>query len=230
MSAEPLIQLEKVTKNYRIGDETVRALAGVDLKVAEGEFIALVGPSGSGKSTMLHVIGGLDSPSSGGVIIAGSNLSQASDSQLSSYRNRSVGFVFQTFNLHPTLNALENVALPLVFSGIPHRQRLEAARQALEEVGLAARAEHRPNQLSGGERQRVSIARALVAGPKIILADEPTGNLDSKTGERIVELLLRLNRERGITTVLVTHDLDIAARAPRILSMRDGSIVDERRA
>jgi putative ABC transport system ATP-binding protein len=230
MSAEPLIQLEKVTKNYRIGDETVRALAGVDLKVAEGEFIALVGPSGSGKSTMLHVIGGLDSPSSGGVIIAGSNLSQASDSQLSSYRNRSVGFVFQTFNLHPTLNALENVALPLVFSGIPYRQRLEAARQALEAVGLAARAEHRPNQLSGGERQRVSIARALVAGPKIILADEPTGNLDSKTGERIVELLLRLNRERGITTVLVTHDLDIAARAPRILSMRDGSIVDERRA
>jgi putative ABC transport system ATP-binding protein len=230
MSAGPLIQLEKVTKNYRIGDETVRALAGVSLEVAEGEFVALVGPSGSGKSTMLHVIGGLDSPSSGGVIVAGSNLSQASDNQLSSYRNRSVGFVFQTFNLHPTLNALENVALPLVFSGIPHRRRLEAARQALEEVGLAARAEHRPNQLSGGERQRVSIARALVAGPKIILADEPTGNLDSKTGERIVELLLRLNQERNITTVLVTHDLDIAARAPRIISMRDGSIVDERRA
>jgi len=230
MSAEPLIQLEKVTKSYRIGDETVRALAGVDLEVAEGEFVALVGPSGSGKSTMLHVIGGLDSPSSGEVIIAGRNLSQASDSQLSSYRNRSVGFVFQTFNLHPTLNALENVALPLVFSGISHRRRLEAARQALEEVGLAARAGHRPNQLSGGERQRVSIARALVAGPKIILADEPTGNLDSKTGERIVELLLRLNEERGITTILVTHDLDVAGRAPRILSMRDGSIVDERRA
>ena len=230
MSAEPLIQLEKVTKIYRIGDETVRALAGVDLEVAEGEFVALVGPSGSGKSTMLHVIGGLDSPSSGEVIVAGRNLSQASDSQLSSYRNRSVGFVFQTFNLHPTLNALENVALPLVFSGIPHRRRLEAARQALEEVGLAARAGHRPNQLSGGERQRVSIARALVAGPKIILADEPTGNLDSKTGERIVELLLRLNREKGITTILVTHDLDIAGRAPRILYMRDGSIVDERRA
>ncbi len=230
MSAEPLIQLEKVTKSYRIGDETVRALAGVDLEVAEGEFVALVGPSGSGKSTMLHVIGGLDSPSSGEVIIAGRNLSQASDSQLSSYRNRSVGFVFQTFNLHPTLNALENVALPLVFSGIPRRRRLEAARQALEAVGLAARAGHRPNQLSGGERQRVSIARALVAGPKIILADEPTGNLDSKTGERIVELLLRLNRERGITTILVTHDPDIAGRAPRILYMRDGSIVDERRA
>ena len=227
---EPLIQLEKVTKNYRIGDETVRALAGVDLEVAEGEFVALVGPSGSGKSTMLHIIGGLDSPSSGEVIVAGRNLSQASDNQLSSYRNRSVGFVFQTFNLHPTLNALENVALPLVFSGVSHRKRLEAARQALEEVGLAERAGHRPNQLSGGERQRVSIARALVAGPKIILADEPTGNLDSKTGERIIALLLRLNRERGITTILVTHDLDIAGRVPRILYMRDGSIVDERRA
>jgi putative ABC transport system ATP-binding protein len=230
MSVEPLIRLEKVTKNYRIGDETVRALAGVDLEVAEGEFIALVGPSGSGKSTMLHIIGGLDSPSSGEVIVAGRNLSQASDNQLSRYRNRSVGFVFQTFNLHPTLNALENVALPLVFSGVPHRKRLEAARQALEEVGLAERAGHRPNQLSGGERQRVSIARALVAGPKIILADEPTGNLDSKTGERIIALLLRLNRERGITTILVTHDLDIAGRVPRILYMRDGSIVDERRA
>ena len=227
---EPLIQLEKVTKNYRIGDETVRALAGVDFEVAEGEFVALVGPSGSGKSTMLHIIGGLDSPSSGEVIVAGRNLSQASDNQLSRYRNRSVGFVFQTFNLHPTLNALENVALPLVFSGVSRRKRLEAARQALEEVGLAERAEHRPNQLSGGERQRVSIARALVAGPKIILADEPTGNLDSKTGERIVELLLRLNRERGITTILVTHDLDIAGRVPRILYMRDGSVVDERRA
>jgi len=190
MSVEPLIRLEKVTKNYRIGDETVRALAGVDLEVAEGEFIALVGPSGSGKSTMLHIIGGLDSPSSGEVIVAGRNLSQASDNQLS----------------------------------------MEAARQALEEVGLAERAGHRPNQLSGGERQRVSIARALVAGPKIILADEPTGNLDSKTGKRIVELLLRLNREKGITTVLVTHDMDIAGRAPRILFMRDGSVVDERRA
>jgi len=230
MSIEPLIRLEKVTKNYRIGDETVRALAGVDLEVAEGEFIALVGPSGSGKSTMLHIIGGLDSPSSGEVIVAGRNLSQASDNQLSRYRNRSVGFVFQTFNLHPTLNALENVALPLVFSGVTHRKRLEAGRQALEEVGLAERAGHRPNQLSGGERQRVSIARALVAGPKIILADEPTGNLDSKTGKRIVELLLRLNREKGITTVLVTHDMDIAGRAPRILFMRDGSVVDERRA
>ncbi len=224
-----MIRLDKVSKTYQVGDETVHALSTIDLAVAKGEFVVVVGPSGSGKSTMLHIIGGLDSPTSGRVIIDGRDLSQASDRELSRYRNGSVGFVFQTFNLHPTYNALENVALPLIFSRVSPKRRLDLARQALETVGLAQRAGHRPNQLSGGERQRVGIARALVAQPKIILADEPTGNLDSKTGGRIIELLLHLNREKGITLLLVTHDLDIAAHAPRALFMRDGVIVEERR-
>lgn len=224
-----MIRLEKVGKTYQMGSETIHALAGVDLSVAEGEFIALVGPSGSGKSTLLHIIGGLDTPSSGRVIVDGNDLSQASDSQLSLYRNQNVGFVFQTFNLHPTYNALENVALPLIFARMPRSQRLKLAREALETVGLAERAGHRPNQLSGGERQRVAIARAIVTQPRLILADEPTGNLDSKTGSRIMELLSRLNKEKGLTLLLVTHDLDVAGSAPRALFMRDGAIVEERR-
>jgi len=224
-----MIKLERVTKTYRMGEETIHALSGMDLAVAEGEFVAIVGPSGSGKSTLLHIIGGLDTPTSGKVIIDGQDLSQASDRELSRYRNRSVGFVFQTFNLHPTYNALENVALPLIFSKMPRGQRLRLAGEALETVDLAERASHRPNQLSGGERQRVGIARALVVQPKLILADEPTGNLDSKTGDRIIELLTRLNRERGLTLLLVTHNLDVAAHAPRALFLRDGLIVEERR-
>ena len=224
-----MIKLEKVSKTYQMGSETIHALSGIDLTVAEGEFIALVGPSGSGKSTLLHIIGGLDTPSSGRVIVNGNDLSQASDSQLSLYRNQNVGFVFQTFNLHPTYNALENVALPLIFARMPRSQRLKLAREALETVGLAERAGHRPNQLSGGERQRVAIARAVVTQPKLILADEPTGNLDSKTGGRIMELLARLNKEKGLTLLLVTHDLDVAGSAPRTLFLRDGTIVEERR-
>ncbi len=224
-----MIELKNVTKIYQMGEETIPALSGIDLTVAEGEFIALVGPSGSGKSTLLHIIGGLDSPTSGKVAVNGQDLSQASDSELSRYRNRSVGFVFQAFNLHPTYNALENVVLPLIFSRMPRPQRLKLAREALETVGLAERASHRPNQLSGGEKQRVSIARALVTRPKLILADEPTGNLDSKTGEHIIELLVRLNREKGLTLLLVTHDTDIASNAPRTLFLRDGAIVEERR-
>lgn len=224
-----MIELENITKTYRMGEETIHALSGIDLTVAEGEFVALVGPSGSGKSTLLHIIGGLDSPTSGKVIIAGQDLSKASDKELSRYRNRSVGFVFQTFNLHPTYDALENVALPLIFSRMPRPERLKLAREALETVGLAERAFHRPNQLSGGERQRVSIARALVVQPKLILADEPTGNLDSKTGDRVIELLARLNKEKGLTLLLITHDLDIASNAPRTLFLRDGAIIEERR-
>ena len=224
-----MIELENITKTYRMGEETIHALSNIDLTIAEGEFVALVGPSGSGKSTLLHIIGGLDSPTSGKVTINGQDLSQASDKELSRYRNRSVGFVFQTFNLHPTYNALENVALPLIFSRMPRPERLKLAREALETVGLAERASHHPNQLSGGERQRVSIARALVVQPKLILADEPTGNLDSKNGNRIIELLSRLNKEKGITLLLVTHDLDVASNAPRALFLRDGVIVEERR-
>ena len=224
-----MIELLNITKTYRMGEETIHALSGIDLTIAEGEFVALIGPSGSGKSTLLHIIGGLDSPTSGKVTIAGQDLSKASDKELSRYRNQSVGFVFQTFNLHPTYTALENVALPLIFSRMPRPKRLELAREALETVGLAERASHHPNQLSGGERQRVSIARALVVQPKLILADEPTGNLDSKTGARIIELLARLNREKGLTLLLVTHDLDIASNAPRTLFLRDGAITKERR-
>ena len=224
-----MIELKNVSKAYQMGGGTVHALSGIALTVAEGEFIAIVGPSGSGKSTLLHIIGGLDSPTSGKVVINGQDLSQASDSGLSRYRNRSVGFVFQTFNFHPTYNALENVALPLIFSRMPRPQRLKLAREALETVGLAERASHRPNQLSGGERQRVSIARALVTRPKLILADEPTGNLDSKTGEHIIELLAQLNREKGITLLLITHDLDVASNAMRVIFLRDGVIVEERK-
>ena len=224
-----MIELKNITKTYRMGEETIHALSGINLTVAEGEFVAIVGSSGSGKSTLLHTIGGLDSPTSGTVTIAGQDLSQASDKELSRYRNRSVGFVFQTFNLHPTYNALENVALPLIFSKIPRRRRLELAREALETVGLAERASHHPNQLSGGERQRVSIARALVVQPKLILADEPTGNLDSTTGDRIIELLVHLNKEKGLTLILITHDLDITSHAPRTLFLRDGVITEERR-
>ncbi len=224
-----MIKLENITKTYHMGEETIHALSGIDLTITEGEFIAMVGPSGSGKSTLLHIIGGLDSPTSGKVTINGQDLSQASDKELSRYRNQSVGFVFQTFNLHPTYNALENVALPLIFSKMPQPQRLELAREALETVGLAERASHHPNQLSGGERQRVSIARALVVQPKLILADEPTGNLDSKTGDRIIELLSRLNKEKGLTLLLVTHDLDVASSAPRTLFLHDGAITEERR-
>lgn len=224
-----MIKLKNITKTYQMGEETIHALSGIDLAVAEGEFVAIVGPSGSGKSTLLHIIGGLDSPTSGRVIIDGQDLSQASDSKLSLYRNRSVGFVFQTFNLHPTYNALENVALPLIFSRMPRPQRLKLAREALDAVGLVERASHRPNQLSGGERQRLCIARALATQPKLILADEPTGNLDSKTGDRVIELLARLNREKGLTLLLVTHDLDVASNAPRTLFLRDGVIIEERR-
>lgn len=222
-----LIRVEQLTKEYRIGGEVVHALAGVDLTVTEGEFVVLVGASGSGKSTMLHIIGGLDSPTSGRVVVDEQDLSRAGDGDLSRYRNQKIGFVFQTFNLHPTSSSLENVALPLVFSGVSKKQRLGRAAAALETVGMTPRAGHLPSQLSGGERQRVAIARALVTNPKIILADEPTGNLDSKTGSRIVELLQQLNREKGITMILVTHDIDIANLAPRVIHMRDGLITEE---
>jgi putative ABC transport system ATP-binding protein len=224
-----MIKLENLTKIYHLGEETVHALAGISLDISEGEFVAIVGPSGSGKSTLMHIIGGLDSPTFGRVIIDGCDLSNATDKQLAAYRNRSVGFVFQTFNLHPTYDSLENVAMPLIFARRLAFERRQRAMDALAEVGLTQRARHLPNQLSGGERQRVSIARALVTRPKIILADEPTGNLDIKTGENIVDILSRLN-EKGLTLVVVTHNADIANRAQRVIHMADGHITAEKRS
>lgn len=225
-----MIELEKIRKSYRIGEETINALARVDIEITRGEFTAFVGPSGSGKSTLLHIIGGLDNPTSGKVTVDGQDLGKASDGELSAYRNKNVGFVFQSFNLHPTYNALENVAIPCIFTRLSTAKRLKLAKEALEAVGLAGRAKHRPNQLSGGERQRVSIARALVNNPKMIIADEPTGNLDSKTGSRIMELLLKLNRERGITLLIATHDVNLTKHAGRIIILRDGEIAEDRRS
>jgi len=224
-----MIKLKNLSKTYYMGGEPINALSGINLTVEEGELVAVVGPSGSGKSTLLHIIGGLDSPTSGEVSVNSQDLSRASDTELAHYRNQSVGFVFQTFNLHPTYNALENVALPLIFSKVHRGKRLEQAREVLENVGLTKRAFHLPNQLSGGERQRVCIARALITQPKLILADEPTGNLDSKTGDIVIKLLQQLNAERGITLLLVTHNLEIAEQAPRTLFMRDGQIAEERK-
>ena len=217
-----MIELRDVWRLYHMGEETINALAGINLEIGQGEFVSIVGPSGSGKSTLLDIIGGLDSPTKGSIVVDGQDLSTASDKELSSYRNNKVGFVFQTFNLQPTYNALENVALPLVFAKVPLRKRNQMAREALDTVGLGDRVRHKPGELSGGERQRVGIARALVNNPKILLADEPTGNLDSKASERIMELLSRLNKERGLTLILVTHDLESAKNANRMLQMHDG--------
>jgi putative ABC transport system ATP-binding protein len=221
-----MIELRDVWRLYHMGEETINALAGINLEISQGEFVSIVGPSGSGKSTLLHIIGGLDSPTRGSILVDGQDLSKASDKELSSYRNKKVGFVFQTFNLQPTYNALENVALPLVFAKVPLRKRNQMAREALDTVGLSDRVRHKPGELSGGERQRVGMARALVNNPKILLADEPTGNLDSKASERIMELLTRLNKERGLTLVPVTHDLERPKNANRMLQMHDGKVTE----
>jgi putative ABC transport system ATP-binding protein len=221
-----MIELHDVWRLYHMGGETINALAGIDLKVSEGEFVTIVGPSGSGKSTLLNIIGGLDTPTIGRIEVDGQDLSKASDRDLSLYRNKKVGFIFQTFNLQPTHTALENVSLPLVFAKVPLWRRKRIAREVMKTVDLSDRLRHKPNQLSGGERQRVAIARALVNDPKILLADEPTGNLDSKTGEQIMELLTRLNKERGITLLLVTHDLKTADYADRMLRMLDGQVAE----
>ncbi|XUX00827.1 MAG: ABC transporter ATP-binding protein [Dehalogenimonas sp.] len=224
------IEVRDLKKDYHLGEEFVHALAGVSIDIPKGEFAAFVGPSGSGKSTLLHLIGGLDTPSLGSITVDGHDLSRASDKELAVYRNRNIGFVFQAFHLHPTYTALENVAIPLLFSGTDKAERLSRARIALEAVGLSQRADHRPNQLSGGERQRVSIARALVTDPSIIVADEPTGNLDSANGIRIMELLGSLNREHGITLIVATHDAELARRARRVVTLRDGLIIGDTRA
>jgi putative ABC transport system ATP-binding protein len=217
-----------LTRIFEIGETAVEALRGVDLKVPRGQFLALVGPSGSGKSTLLNLVGGLDRPTDGELWVNGVELSSSKEKALTEHRRRRVGFVFQSFNLLPRLTALENVALPLIFVGVPERQRLAQARDLLVKVGLEDRLEHRPTQLSGGEQQRVAIARALVTRPSIILADEPTGNVDSATGQEIMKLLRRLNREQGVTLLLVTHDAEAAAFADVVVQLRDGQILPAR--
>jgi putative ABC transport system ATP-binding protein len=214
-----------LTRRYKMGDTFVDALRGVDLSIARGEFVALVGPSGSGKSTVLNLIGGLDRPTSGDVWINGTELGSSDERTLTRHRRSSVGFVFQNFNLLPRLTAEENVALPLMFSGVPEKERLARARALLERVGLGPRLAHRPTQLSGGEQQRVAIARALVARPAILLADEPTGNLDTVTGADIMGLLQELNQERALTLLTVTHDPEVAAFADRVVRLRDGQVI-----
>jgi putative ABC transport system ATP-binding protein len=220
-----VIQAENLTKVYKMGEVEVHALNGLSMNIARGEIVAIMGPSGSGKSTLMNIIGCLDRPTSGEYILDGEPVARLTDDQLATIRNRKVGFVFQSFNLLSRATALANVELPLRYSGLLHG-RMEKAKSALESVGLADRIHHRSNELSGGQQQRVAIARALVNEPAIILADEPTGNLDSKSGQEIMELLLNLNREHGTTLIIVTHAPDIAARSQRIIQIRDG-VVEE---
>lgn len=222
-----IIDLKNVTKTYRLGDETLNALDGVNFAVQPGEFIAITGPSGSGKSTLANIIGGLDKPSSGTVEVDGNDLSRVRDNKLSAYRNEHIGFVFQSFNLQATNTALENVMLPLVFSGMSNKDRKVRAAECLKAVGLSDRLKHKPNQLSGGQRQRVAIARALAGNPKIIIADEPTGNLDSSKGKEILELLKQLNKQ-GITLIIITHDMNVAHQAHRIIQIVDGKLTERR--
>lgn len=223
-----LIELRGVTRTYRLGDEVVYALNDVSVAVAAGEFVAICGPSGSGKSTLANLIGGLDTPNAGTVVVGGIDLSDARDKLLSDYRNRRIGFVFQSFYLQPHETALENVMMPLVFAKVSRKERRARARACLDAVGLGDRVRHKPAQLSGGQRQRVAIARALAPRPSIIIADEPTGNLDSSRGAEIIELLMRLNRENGVTLIVITHDEHIARQADRVLTIHDGRIREHR--
>src|SRR6186713_1948868 len=218
-----LIETVDLWKTYIMGSEEIHALRGVSIQIERGEYVAIMGPSGSGKSTLMNLIGCLDTPSKGSYLLNDKQVSEMNDNELARIRNQEIGFVFQTFNLLPRASALQNVELPLVYAGIPSRDRQAQAKSALDRVELTSRMTHRPNELSGGQRQRVAIARALVNNPSILLADEPTGNLDSKTGAEIMALFARLH-ETGNTIVLVTHEADVAAYAHRTLSLRDGIV------
>jgi len=219
-----IIQLKSVSKIYKMGKENLIALDSINLDIEEGEFVAIMGPSGSGKSTLANVIGGLDKINSGYITVDDQELNKLNDKKLSEYRNKKIGFVFQAFNLIPTFTAQENVTLPLILTGVSSKIRKQRAYECLKMVGLENRVEHKPNELSGGERQRVSIARALVNEPKIIIADEPTGNLDSKKSAEIISILKKLNANSKITLIVITHDSNVAHEADRILNMQDGKI------
>ena len=219
-----MIETDNVTKVYQMGEIEVHALRGVSLKIENGECLTIMGPSGSGKSTLMNVLGCLDSPTEGTYHLHGQDVSTLSDTQLAHIRNKEIGFVFQTFNLLPRTTALRQVELPLVYAGVGVRERHRRAREALEAVGLGDRIDHRPDELSGGQQQRVAIARALVTGPSIIMADEPTGNLDTKSGDEVLRIFKRLNQEEGITIIFVTHDPEIAEYGSRTIHIRDGLI------
>ena len=225
--ANPLIKITQIKRNFVLGDEIVYVLKGIDLEIKKGEYVALMGPSGSGKSTLMNLLGCLDTPTSGKYILNGKDVSQMHDNELAEIRNKEIGFVFQTFNLLPRTTALDNVALPMIYAGYSKSERTIRATEVLKQVNLADRMDHQPNQLSGGQRQRVAIARALVNSPSIILADEPTGNLDSKTSDEIMKLLEDIHSNEN-TIILVTHEEEIAAHAKRIIRLRDGMIESDR--
>jgi len=226
--AEPLIKITDIRRNFVLGNEIVYVLKGIDLEIKKGEYVALMGPSGSGKSTLMNLLGCLDTPTSGRYVLNGKDVSQMKDDELAQIRNKEIGFVFQTFNLLPRTTALDNVALPMIYAGYGKSDRIKRATEVLKQVNLADRMDHQPNQLSGGQRQRVAVARALVNKPSIILADEPTGNLDSKTSVEIMKLFGDIHAQ-GNTVILVTHEEDIAAYAHRVIRLRDGLIESDTR-
>ena len=223
---EHMIALQGLDKNYQVGTQEVQALRGIDLIINKGEYVAIMGPSGSGKSTLMNILGALDTPSGGHYFLNGTDVSQMVDDELAQIRNKEIGFIFQTFNLLPRYDALENVTLPLIYGGVPKHERRERALKVLDEVGLSDRITHRPNELSGGQRQRVAVARALVNKPSIILADEPTGNLDSKTSVDIMNLIGKIH-QLGNTIIVVTHEEDIARRSQRIIRLLDGKVASD---
>ena len=223
-----VIEIQGLEKDYPQGDGVLQVLKGIDLKVTEGEFMAIMGPSGSGKSTLLNMLGALDKPSAGKIVIQGTDLATLNDNELADLRNKEIGFVFQFFNLIPRFDALKNVELPMAIAGVASRERRERAGNLLELVGLKERMDHKPAELSGGEQQRVAIARALVNEPSVLLCDEVTGNLDSKTGFEVMELLLSFNKEQGKTFVLITHDPNVAQMAQRLVQIQDGEIIGEK--
>ena len=223
---EPLIRIKGLKKIYRVGEEQVRALNGVDLDIFPGEFVCIIGRSGSGKSTLLNMMAGLEKPTRGSIVIAGKHLEKMSEARLVKFRLEHIGFIFQQFNLFPSMTALENVTMPLVYRGVGVKKRKAAAEKMLKALGLEKHLHHKPSQMSGGQQQRVGIARALVAAPEVIFADEPTGNLDSRTSEEILDLMRSITRQHGNTLVMVTHDPTVAAHADRVITILDGVIID----